>query len=198
MTRNRKIFLIISALLILLILVIWPRVKTPEGVDVSPINKIKFNSLINIIAKIENNKSVLISNKTVGTQKDTTILFGSPYNKYPDYISRQMELHKFISNDDALKEYKSYKDSFTNNSNNGQLFKEMGTGIDKYFISFEKNHVEYNHGIPCGIVSSPNILIAFLKNNILIVISYAGYNYYDHYVDELNEDIFYVSKLLNN
>jgi hypothetical protein len=53
-----------------------------------------------------------------------------------------------------------------------------------------------NHGIPVGVITSPEILIGFLKENVVIIVSYTAYRDDTDYVKEVNEDILWVSDLL--
>ncbi len=197
MSKNR-IIVILSAVILLglfLFLIAWPSPKTPKGIDMSPINDCKIDGQINIVDHIEKKITDKQPKKDIKSRGDT-LLFSSPNDKHPNDVFRTIEIWQFRTTEAALDKYNSYKKTFTDRSMHKSLYKEEREGDDKYFMSYESVHFDYNHGIPCGIVSKPSILIGVLKNNVLIVIAYDGYRYYDDYIKEINEDIVYVSQLL--
>jgi hypothetical protein len=199
MRKNRSI-IIFSAVVffgLFLFLIVWPNPKTPKGIDISPIFDFKIDSQINMVDQIEKKISYKQPKKDI-TDRGDTLLFSSPDNKHPNDVFRSIEIWQFKTSEDALSEYNSYKKTFTDRSMYRKLYKEEKDRNGNYFISYESVHFDYNHGIPCGIVSKPHILIGVLKNNVLIVIAYDGYRYYDDYIKEINEDIVYVSKLLKS
>jgi hypothetical protein len=198
MRKNKLITITIAILLAssLLFMVIWLNPKTPKGIDMSPILNIEFTGHIDIIDKIANNLSDQLLKKTTSDSGDVTLLFGPPNNRYPNDVFRSIEIWQFKTNDDAMHKYKSYKKIFTDKLAYRRLYKESDEWRNNYFSSYESVHFDYNHGIPCGIVSKPQILVGLLKSNLLIIISYDGYRYYDNYIGEMNGDIVYVSKLL--
>ena len=190
---------ILSALILgclFLFIAKWLIIKTPRGIDISPISEIKFNGQIDIIDNISANISVpLYHNKNYPIDAKM-LLFGPRINDNSSNIYRGIEIAQFTANDSALKYYENYKKMFTDISDNWRLYKEYVKDNDRYFVSYETVHFDYNHGIPCGIVSKPNIIVVVLKYNIFIDISYVSYGKYDNYINDINDDIVYVSKLL--
>lgn len=170
--------------------------STPKGVDISPIYNIKLKEKFCDIDKLKNNIPRKVRYKV--DERNNAFIAGSLNRSNDDHVYRYFTMFQFSTINEALGEYKSYKNMFTDRLYSWRLYKQEGNENDKYFISYKTTRFDYNHGIPCGINISPEILIGFLKNNLFIVVSYTGYANYDDYVNEINEDILYVSKLLKN
>lgn len=176
---------------VFLFLIIWPSPKTPNGLDLSPILNVKIDGRAHIVNEIAKKISDRQPKKDIADKGDS-LLFNAPDNTHPNDVFRTIEIWQFRTTGDAMSKYDSYKKTFSDRSMYKKLYKEER---GHYFITYEAVHFDYNHGIPCGIAAKPHILLGVLKNNVLVIVAYDGYRYYDDYIKEINEDIVYVSKL---
>ncbi len=67
----------------------------------------------------------------------------------------------------------------------------------KYFMTYEKVHFNTNHGIPCGIIDTPRILLGFVNKNLVIIVSYDSYENQNNYIAQINEDVKTTASLLS-
>jgi hypothetical protein len=178
--------------------------KTPEGVNVVPILSVKVSNDFHQIAKVK----ILLPKALLPSETDNQNPLFTPdpnvvvFNRKSDdaqttEIFRSFEFHQFDNSEAARLAYLAHKRQFTDQEYDWRLFKEEGTPENMYFSAYRAPWMDTNHGVPTGhIVNHPEILIAFLKRNLLIVVSYISYRNEGDYVQQINEDISYISDLL--
>ena len=201
--RGMKVLVAILAVLLmgsLAIIVLRAAIsKTPKNIDINPIYTFKVEDAFTDIEELARKFAVEV--RCDKWEPDAIyILAPLPKVRSEDdsrNVFRDVNIFQFGTKQGAQKAYTDHRQIFTEQGYR-KLYKEAGTENDKYFMSYEPAHFDYNHGIPCGIVTSPKITVVFLKNNLLILVSYTGYRYYDNYVKEMNEDIAYVGELLKS
>jgi hypothetical protein len=169
--------------------------KNPKGIDISPIFSIELSGDLEQLENIKKLLPSVIAHRKV--RGGEMLLFGTPNNKKDPMIYRKVQISRFDTNQGAIDEYQLNKRTFTQGAD-WKLYKEEGSETNRYFSAYKAPWVNTNHGIPIGVITSPKILIAFLKRNILVVISYDSYcsDSDTDYIREVNEDILYVSDIL--
>lgn len=173
--------------------------NTPRNIDVQPLQQIRLSYQFTGIEEIASEFGVTVTYEK-GDHDRSYMVARLPKDgakNAPYEVYRRVNIIQFGTKQSAQKAYISHKKTFAE-TGYGRLYEEGGIEDNRYFTAYEPVHFDYNHGIPCGIVSSPHVTAVFLKNNILIVVSYTGYRNYDNYVREMNEDIAYVGEMLKN
>lgn len=202
----RKIFTIFIIVLILavsagaLFYLKWPKPSTPEGTNPYPIFNTDFqNPVIISVEKIPSSISGIrmIKEKNYNRISIKLPKYGD-IDKYEYDVFKGADIIEFNSNKEATDEYIKYKETFTDESEYWKLYKEEGNSTNKFFIAYKTTEIYYNHLIPSGIRTSPEIIIVYLKNNIFVTVSYTGYKNYNNYIKEINIDIVYVSDILKH
>lgn len=193
-SKKKRSIIVYSIILIFLIwLIYWLTPSTPKGVELAPILEIQLNDETSRLDYLRN-----LVPEDAAFRREYNLSFiniRSPYDTSP-FVFRRTQLHPFNSDSAALDEFEHYKDLFTDEFDSWRLFEEHLETNNNWFSSYKTTRFDRNHGIPMGIRTSPEILIGIQKHNVLITISYTGYSDYDNYIDEINEDIVYLSKLL--
>jgi hypothetical protein len=109
-------------------------------------------------------------------------------------VYRQIEISRFMSDSAALVYYHMYEKDFTRGD--WRPFKRDGSGANRYFSGYRPPWMDTNHGIPVGVVDYPDILVAYLKRNVVIVVAYNDYVDAPNYVADMNADIVFVADLV--
>ncbi len=195
MTKTLKwICTVVLTTAVLLYSWVWLVTKRPTGVNTSPVREIVVSHDYTPIDRIAKQISGTLTLQTESRSK--ILIFRSPGAEKLDGVYRSINIFQFDSDTDATTEYLDHRRMFTDDLDSWKLHAEGRSENDTYFVSYQLIHLEYYHGFPCGVTTSPEILIAFLKRNLLIVVSYTGYRNYNNYVQAMNEDILYVASLL--
>lgn len=197
--RGKKVLVIVIAGLSVIVALTVAMSNTPKGINVQPIHQLRLSNQFAGIEEMAYRFGVRVMRER-GDQDRSYVVARLPKNgaTVASYdVFRSVSVVQFGTKQSAQEAYISHKRIFAE-TGYGRLYEEGGTEDNKYFSAYEPVHFDYNHGIPCGIITSPHITAVFLKNNMLIVVSYTGYRNYDNYVQEMNEDIIYVSEVLKN
>jgi hypothetical protein len=186
---KRNLYLIISAIaVIVLSYFIWVYPSLPRGINAYPLLNIKIDSNLDLLS-IYPNKVKLYE---LMPDVNNIMSFTSSVNTNIAY-NRNIEIHQFVSNREAIERYETSKRAFLDR----KLYKEEGTNSNKYYITYMPTHLNYNHGIPIDIVTKSKVAVGFLKNNLFISINYSTLVHNEsNYINEINEDIIYASKIL--
>jgi hypothetical protein len=114
-----------------------------------------------------------------------------------EYVGRDITIMQFKhSSNDALEHY-----SFGKSSSliEGKLYKEDKSNNNRYFMTYERIGIDYNHGIP--FIGNYILLdFGFLINKYFVSISYIDFSATSKniYIDNINNDILMVSKLFTD
>jgi hypothetical protein len=169
--------------------------KTPKGIDVDPIYAMQ---LAGDVKDVESIRKLLPSGTTYRAEKGSEMLIiippHAPQSGLSNPVFRSVEIYRSDTRSAARTEYEDNKRTFTRGD--WKLYQEQGSDSNKYFSAYKAPWMNTNHGIPVGVITSPEILIGFLKENVVIIVSYTAYRDDTDYVKEVNEDILWVSDLL--
>jgi hypothetical protein len=166
--------------------------KTPQGVDVTPVYALQLNGDLKDLDAMAKLLPDSTTHRTEG--KHEMLIFASPIDTADREIFRSVEISKFESDSAALVYYESYVTTF--GRRDWRVFKNEGTGANRFFSSYRPPWMNTNHGIPVGVIDYPDILVTFLKKNVVIAVSFTAYRDAPHYVAEMNSDIVYVADLM--
>jgi len=190
--HNKKTNKIIISLIIVVIIFsglyyYWTFSRIPRGLNITSVNSIKFDNnydfskafpeiYIDDYGKVANIEPI---------EKESFL-----YVKYFQFNSSEEAEERFESS----KEGNLYDNYFI-------LYKEENNGKNRYYISYETTHIHWNHIMPSEIDRIPNVSVNFLKNNLLITLTYwpgpyTDIDYDPEYVEKLNVEIEKVSKVL--
>lgn len=78
-----------------------------------------------------------------------------------------------------------------------KVYKEEGNRENRYFSAYKGPWLDSNHDIPTGgVINQPEMVVTYLKRNLIVVVSYHSYDENADYQAEMNQDIVYVEGLL--
>ncbi len=185
-----KKILIIVVLIVIGIIIFWnlPRASTADGINPNPIYAITWEMDFKVLDTLPRN--IAATSSIEGWSR--IVIY--PLNDTNEDTDRYIEIYKFLSNENAIKEYESYKKELLEWDYNNLYEDESGN--NKYFISYKTVRFHTDHGIPIRIDTSPDLSLWFLKNNVFIMITYEWYRNYGNYIYDINSDIMYVSDIL--
>jgi hypothetical protein len=181
--------------------------KTPEGVDVSPIYSLTLNGDVKDLDAIE--RLLPPGPKHYRNDNPETLFFCTPKDPCdrtdsaladtaPQFFflpDRTMEISRFDSGSAALSYYQGLQTTF--GPPDYKLFKHEGTDDNRFFSAYRPKHTECLHGMPlCRGINDADILVTFLKRNMVIVVSYSEIRDKPNYVAAMDSDIVYVADLV--
>lgn len=190
----------------------WPRSKTPKGIDPSPIYNMEINGQFDLIEELEKNipeqyhhegKESRVPGEHLSCGNkfgEKIVLFGLHKGAEHAGVYRNIGVYQFSSDEDALAKYLEIKKYYTSDDsyNYNKVFDEQGDSSNKYIIFYVSTHLDCDHLVFCEINNDPDITVYYLKDNLIICVSYVGFSDYSDYVNEINEDIANVSQMIGN
>jgi len=189
---NRKLMATLIAIPVIASLLEFWSPKTPGGVDVNPIQSFVLNGDVKDVDGI---KKLLPAGTTYRNERGVELLlFKNPAGRETENVYRRMQISRFGDRQAAINEYQSNRRVFTGDG--WKLFDEQSDSENDYFSAYNGPWINRNHGMPIGVVHTPEIIIAFRKKNLLIVVSYHAYRHVWNYAADMNEDIGYVADVL--
>ncbi len=173
-----------------LIKLLWLFPKTPEGVDISPVHELELvlgKDYVGILNSMDIGEMPSLENSEQRT-------LHIPSSNQNEGNWKRINIYQHRTFESARDHYESTKRK--SSSAPDKLYGEIGESQNKCFLTYEDVHLDYDHGVPCGFVTSPSITIGFLKNELFLSVDYTGLSNHDRYVEEINADISYLSELL--
>jgi hypothetical protein len=172
--------------------------STPRGVDVKPITSLEFTAgpdFLNRVQRQLGGRAADWSKNGVGH-----LVYRLPRDRDTP-IFRNFDVFREDSVPKAEEIYADNRKTFTTpgSGESWKLYREQGTGAEKWFISYQEAHFATSHGIPMWWDNSPDIYVGVLKQNVFIEIAYTTYfpSWDWSYTRTINKDIRFAADLLS-
>ena len=146
----------------------------PNGVDVRPITSLHFTAGPGFLDRVQRQ----LGGNAADWSKNGVgyLVYRLPDHDQKTQIFRNIDVYREDSVPKTQEIYAHNREVFTT-SGSGQfwkLYREGGSGAEKWFISYQEAHFETNHGMPMWWGNSPDIYIGVLKQNVFVEVSYTG------------------------
>lgn len=188
-----------------------PYVKTPEGLNVTPLLSVELpgdfkniNALKKFASDRASKDNIKIKRTTMcGSDKDDPDILSLERINEHKGENRSIWFRRFETRTEALNQYILQKNIHLSNDH-WLLYKEEGNEENKYFCSYEEPWWEVQHSVIIILNDSAKFVVVMLKGNLIIEISYDNYMLDDlnkdhpSFINELNGDISYAANLLRN